>query len=112
MQPTIARRWGRYRQRLAAGHAAVGRPEDALRHAIAAVHHLQHCTDPGTELVAAYSMVATCQQELGQLEAAVATRRCAIDILERAAPGTTASTLALVKVGDLVRLQGQFDEAE
>jgi len=112
MHPTIASRWGRYRQRLAAGHAALGRPEDALRHATAAVRHLQHGTDVSTELAASYEIVANCRQELGQLEGAAAARRSAIGHLERAAPDATASTLALVKLGDLVRLQGHFEEAE
>jgi tetratricopeptide (TPR) repeat protein len=112
MHPAIARRWGRYRQRLAAGHAAMGRREDALRHAVAAVRHLRHSTDVRTELVAAYDIVATCQQDLGQLEAAAAARQSAIHVLERTARRTTAWTLALVELGDLVRLQGHFDEAE
>jgi tetratricopeptide (TPR) repeat protein len=112
MHPAIARRWGRYRQRLAAGHAALGRPDDALRHATAALRHLQQCNALPTELVASYDIIATCQQELGQLDAAVAARQNASDILERTAPGTTASTSALVKLGDLVRFGGRFDEAE
>jgi tetratricopeptide (TPR) repeat protein len=112
MHPAIARRWGRYQLRLAAGHAALGRPEDALRHATAALRHVQQCTDLSTELVAAYDIIATCQQELGQLDAAAAARQNASDILERTAPGTTASTLALVRLGDLVRFQGHFDHAE
>jgi tetratricopeptide (TPR) repeat protein len=112
MHPAMARRWGRYRQRLAAGHAASGRREDALRHATAAVRHLQHGAGLPTELFAACEIIATCQQELGQLEAAVAARQSASDILERTAPGTTASTLALVKLGDLFRFQGRFDQAE
>jgi tetratricopeptide (TPR) repeat protein len=112
MHRAIARRLGRYRRRLAAGHAVWGRPDDALRHATAAVRHLQHCTGLSRELVAVYDIVATCQQRLGQLDAAVAARQNASDILERTVPGTTASTLALVKLGDLVRFQGRFDQAE
>ena len=45
----VSARWASYRLRLAAGHAAFGRPEDALRHATAAVRHLQRCTDRGDE---------------------------------------------------------------
>src|SRR5262245_21838450 len=112
MHPFIARRWGRYRRRLAAGHASLGRSEDALRHARAALRHLQRCPDFPTELVAAYDIMATCQQELGQLAAAAVTRHSASEILERIAPGTTASTSALVRLGDLVRFQGHFDQAE
>jgi tetratricopeptide (TPR) repeat protein len=112
MHPTIDRSWGRYRVRLAAAHLAFGRRQDALRHANAAVRHLEHCTDASKEQIAAYDIVATCQRELGQLEAAAAARRSAVRILELTARGTNASTLALVQLGDLIRFQGSFDEAE
>jgi tetratricopeptide (TPR) repeat protein len=111
MGSVIAHRWGRYRHRLAAGHLALGRREDALGHAAAAVRHLQR-SDDSRELVAAYEIVATCHQELGHLEAAATARRNAVSVLERSAPGTTDLVLALVNLGDLLRFQGHFDQAE
>src|SRR5262245_24574719 len=112
MRPALARRWGRYRRRLATGHLVHGRADDARRHASAAVRLLQHCPDASGELIAAYDVLASCQRELGQLEAAADARRTAVGILERSAPGAAASAVALVELGDLVRFQGHFDEAE
>jgi tetratricopeptide (TPR) repeat protein len=112
MHPALARRWAGYRRRLAAGHLLHGRTDDALRHAGAAVRLLRHCPDASGELVAAYDVLASCQRDLGQLEAAGDARRTAAGILQRSAPGSAASALALVQLGDLVRFQGHFDEAE
>jgi tetratricopeptide (TPR) repeat protein len=112
MHPALSGRWGSYRRRLAAGHAVLGRPEDALRHATAAIRHLRHRSDLVTELVAAYDIVATCQRELGDLEAAARARRSEVDVLERTAAGTTSLTMVLVKLGDLIRFQGQFEVAD
>jgi hypothetical protein len=70
-----------------ASHAALGRPEDALCHARAAVRHVQHRSDSGTELAAAYDIVATCHHEFGQPDAATTARRSAINVLERTTPG-------------------------
>jgi tetratricopeptide (TPR) repeat protein len=111
MHLALARRWGRYRRRLAAGHLALGHREDAIGHGRAAVRHLQRSDDSG-ELVAAYEILATCQQELGDLEAAAAARRSALTVLEQSAPGTTDLVRALVNLGDLLRFQGRFAEAE
>src|SRR6187402_608158 len=109
LRSLLASRWGRYRQRLARGHAALGRPEDALRHAAAAVRSLQHVPDRSADLIEAWETVATCQQELGQLAAAAAARRRMVDLVDRVVPNTAAGTFAHARLADLVRLQGHFD---
>jgi tetratricopeptide (TPR) repeat protein len=73
---------------------------------------LQHRGDLGIEIASAYDIEATCHQQLGQLQAAATARRSAVAILERIAAGTDACTHAQVKLGDLLRFQGNLDEAE
>jgi hypothetical protein len=57
-------------------------------------------------------VLASCQREIAQLEAAVDARRAAAGILHRSAPAAAASALAMVELGDLVWFKGYFDEAE
>jgi tetratricopeptide (TPR) repeat protein len=112
MPHELTGRWASFRYRLALGHATHGRPEDALRHATAVVRRRHHPGDQGADLASAYEIVATCHQQLGQLEGAATARRSAVELLERIAPGTSACRLAQVKLGDLVRFQGDFNQAE
>jgi tetratricopeptide (TPR) repeat protein len=108
----IERAWGRYRVRLAVGHAALGHPDDALRHARKAAAHLVRAGNADLDLAAALDTLATCQQELGQLEDAAKARRRSVDILNTEAPGSTEWAAALVKLGDLYRFQGHYDQAQ
>ena len=103
-------RWGRYRLRLAAGHATFGLPTEALGHAEAAIRHLR-VVGSRQELASAYDITAAAHQDLGDLKAAVATRRAAVTLFDDG-DGSADRTLALVALGDLLRLCGHFAEAE
>jgi tetratricopeptide (TPR) repeat protein len=103
--------WGRYRLRLAAGHATYGLPTDALRHAEAAIRHLRNGLAQ-RELVSAYCCAAAAHQELGDLPAALAARRAAVGVFDGGDGGSVDRTLALVALGDLLRFCGEFAEAE
>ena len=106
----MQQRWGRYRLRLAAGHATFGLPTDALHHAEAAIRHLSVVGTP-QQLASAYDVAAAAHQDLGHLGAAVATRRVAVSLL--ADDGSSGDrTLALVALGDVLRFSGALVEAE
>jgi tetratricopeptide (TPR) repeat protein len=107
----IERTWGRYQHRLARGHAALGRPEDALQHAQKAATYLRRAGIDDMNLAAALDTLATCHQELGQLDDAARTRRRAVDLLDAAAPRSAEWVAALVQLGDLCRFQGFYDQA-
>ena len=85
----IERTWGRYQHRLALGHAALGRPDDALQHAQRAARRLQRAGKDDMRLAAALDTLATCHQDLGQLDAAAQTRRRAVGLLDA---GSTAQS--------------------
>jgi tetratricopeptide (TPR) repeat protein len=107
----IERTWGRYQHRLARGHAGLGRPDDALQHAQKATKHLERVGNDNVRRAAALDTLATCQQELGQLDDATRTRRRAVAVLDVGAPGSAEWVAALVKLGDLCRFQGFYDQA-
>jgi tetratricopeptide (TPR) repeat protein len=104
-------RWGRYRLRLAAGHATYGLPTDALRHAESAIRHLRVVGSP-PDVASAYHLAAAAHHDLGDLPAAVAARRAAVALFDVGDGGSVDHALALVALGDLLRFCAQFAEAE
>ena len=108
----VERSWGRYQHRLARGRASLGHPREALRHAQHAATHLGRVSDKSLELGIALDTLATCHQQLGQLDAAAQTRRRALSILDAVAPRGTERGAVLVRLGDLYRFQGHFEDAE
>jgi tetratricopeptide (TPR) repeat protein len=106
------RGWGRYQHRLAIGHAWLGRPHNALRHAEQATKVLDHVGGESLELCEALDTLASCYQQLGQLDRAAEARRRAVNIVEIVAPQSTEWVAALVKLGDLLRFQGEYEQAE
>jgi tetratricopeptide (TPR) repeat protein len=105
-------RWGRYQHRLASGHASVGNPDDAVRHAQRATLHLQNGGASSRELAAAFDTVAACHHQRGDLDAAARARCQAVTTLEQDAASSTDCVLALTRLADLRRLQGLYADAE
>jgi len=83
-------------------------PSDALRHATAAIEHLPRDASP-RELANAYSIAASAHEQLGNLAPAVIAQRTATALCTC---GTAQHTLAMAKLGDLLRFSGDFAEAE
>jgi tetratricopeptide (TPR) repeat protein len=104
--------WGRFLVRLAAGHARLGHPVDVRRAATAAIRRL---TPLGlsAELGQAHHLAAGACCALGELADATAAQHDAVQVYEALRPHQdVAATLALIVLGDLHRLGGEFDDAE
>jgi hypothetical protein len=96
----IQRRWGRYQHRLAVGHASLGRPHHALRHAQRATTLLDHAGASSLELGEAFDTLADCHQQLGELDAATQARHRAVNIFDVLGPyGTGGFKRSLQEAG-------------
>jgi tetratricopeptide (TPR) repeat protein len=94
------------------GHASLGSPHDAVRHAQRATEHLGRAHANNRELAAAFNTLAACHQQLGHLDAAADAWCQSIAALDLAAADSTEWALTLMRLGDLRRVQGHFADAE